>query len=160
MPIDGRKHDERNTRVSTYHGHTVGRWDGDTLVLDSIASTTYALRAAASSIPTRCTWWSASRVRAMKSYEVTVEDPVVLVEPWVMTPRILRLTNNADAGLLPERGNCEVSYEKEARDADSALRRRRKPINAQPSNSQLPMLALEVGSFCLRDGRRIIAESN
>ena len=27
-----------------------------------------------------------------------------------MTPRILRLNNNADAGLLPERGNCEVSY--------------------------------------------------
>ena len=23
-------------------------------------------------------------------YEVTVEDPEVLVEPWVMTPRILR----------------------------------------------------------------------
>ena len=37
MPIDGRKHDERNTRVTTYHGHTVGRWDGDTLVLDFIA---------------------------------------------------------------------------------------------------------------------------
>ena len=44
-------------------------------------------------------------------YEVTVEDPVVLVEPWVMTPRILRLNANPDAGLLPERGNCEVSYD-------------------------------------------------
>jgi hypothetical protein len=47
-------------------------------------------------------------------YEVTVEDPVVLVEPWVMTPRIMRLNANANAGLLPERGNCEVSYEKES----------------------------------------------
>ena len=31
-------------------------------------------------------------------YEVTVEDPVVLVEPWVMTPRILRLNANAERG--------------------------------------------------------------
>jgi hypothetical protein len=30
------------------------------------------------------------------------------VEPFVMTPRILRLATNANAGLLPERGNCEV----------------------------------------------------
>jgi len=41
-------------------------------------------------------------------YEVTVEDPEVLVEPWVMTPRMLQLSANNDAGLLPERGNCEV----------------------------------------------------
>ena len=41
-------------------------------------------------------------------YEVTVEDPEVLVEPWVMTPRTLTLNPNPDAGLLPERGNCEV----------------------------------------------------
>jgi hypothetical protein len=31
---------------------------------------------------------------------------------WVMTPRTLRLTSMPDAGLLPERGNCEV-YELE-----------------------------------------------
>jgi hypothetical protein len=36
----------------------------------------------------------------------------VLFEPWVMTPRTMRLVPNPDAGLLPERGNCEV-YELE-----------------------------------------------
>jgi hypothetical protein len=42
--------------------------------------------------------------RAVKSAcEVTVEDPEVLVEPWVMTPRTLRLNPNPDAGLLSER---------------------------------------------------------
>lgn len=45
-------------------------------------------------------------------YEITVGCPVVLLEPWVMTPRILRLSTNPDAGLLPERRNCEV-YEDE-----------------------------------------------
>jgi hypothetical protein len=41
-------------------------------------------------------------------YEVTVDDPEVLVEPWVMTPKTLTLSTNPDAGLLPERPNCEV----------------------------------------------------
>ena len=45
-------------------------------------------------------------------YEVTIEAPEVLVEPWAMTPRTMRLNSNPDAGLRPERGNCEV-YELE-----------------------------------------------
>jgi hypothetical protein len=35
IPTDGRKHDPKNI-VSTYLGYTVGRWEGDTLVLDAI----------------------------------------------------------------------------------------------------------------------------
>jgi hypothetical protein len=41
-------------------------------------------------------------------YDVTVEDPGVLVEPWVLPTRTVRLNPNPDAGLLAERGNCEV----------------------------------------------------
>ena len=40
-------------------------------------------------------------------YEVTVHDPESFIEPWVMTPRRMRLNAN-DAGLIPERANCEV----------------------------------------------------
>ena len=39
-------------------------------------------------------------------YEVTVEDPDVLAEPWVMTPRTLRLNTNTDAGLFSEATPC------------------------------------------------------
>jgi hypothetical protein len=39
-------------------------------------------------------------------YEVTIEDPEVLAQPWVMTPRTLRLNPNKDAGLLPEATPC------------------------------------------------------
>jgi hypothetical protein len=34
---------------------------------------------------------------------ISDEDPDVLVEPWVMAPRTLRLNRAPDAGLLPER---------------------------------------------------------
>jgi hypothetical protein len=37
-------------------------------------------------------------------YEVTVEDPEVLVEPFVMPPQTLRLSNNDT--IIAERGSC------------------------------------------------------
>jgi hypothetical protein len=95
-------------------GYTVGHWDNDTLVLDSIAFNDQTWLA-------RGGFFHSDRMRVIERftrqgdeilYEVTVEDPEVLVEPWVMTPRVLRLNPNPDAGLLPERGNCEV-YELE-----------------------------------------------
>jgi len=94
-------------------GHTVGRWEGDTLVLDSIGFNDFTWLA-------RGGFFHSDEMRVVERftrkageilYEVTIEDPVVLAQPWVMSPRILRLNGNPDAGLLPERGNCEVSYE-------------------------------------------------
>jgi hypothetical protein len=41
-------------------------------------------------------------------YEATIEDPDALVEPWVLTPRTMRLNKAPDAGLIPERAYCEV----------------------------------------------------
>jgi hypothetical protein len=114
MPTDGRKHDERQSLQTKYMGYTVGRWEGDTLVLDSIAFNDFTWLA-------RGGFFHSEKMRVVERltrqgneilYEVTVEDPEVLAEPWVMTPRILRLSTNPDAGLLPERGNCEV-YEDE-----------------------------------------------
>jgi hypothetical protein len=52
-------------------------------------------------------------------YEVTVDDPEVLVEPWVMTPRVLTVSNFPDAGLISERADCEVY---ETKDISSQIR--------------------------------------
>jgi hypothetical protein len=109
MPTDGRKHDPAKIEA-TYYGDTVGRWEGDTLVLDSInfVDSTWLARGG---------FFHSDQMRVVEKftrqgnqikYEVTVEDPEVLVEPWVMAPKILRLNPNGEAGLLPERGNCEV----------------------------------------------------
>ncbi|HEX6995200.1 MAG TPA: hypothetical protein VF339_13735 [Gammaproteobacteria bacterium] len=114
IPIDGRKHDPREALQTRYMGYTVGHWEGDTLVLDSIAFNDFTWLA-------RGGFFHSDKMRVIERftrqgneilYEVTVEDPEVLVEPWVMTPRILRLNPNPDAGLLPERGHCET-YEQE-----------------------------------------------
>jgi hypothetical protein len=114
MPIDGREYDERQLLQTRYMGHTVGHWEGDTLVLESIGFNDFTWLA-------RGGFFHSDEMGVVERftrqgdeilYEVTVTDPAVLVEPWVMTPRVLRQNPNPDAGLLPERGNCEV-YELE-----------------------------------------------
>ena len=47
-------------------------------------------------------------------YDVTIEDPEVLLEPWVFPTRTVRRNTNANAGLIRERGNCETTFETEA----------------------------------------------
>jgi hypothetical protein len=47
-------------------------------------------------------------------YDVTIEDPEVMLEPWVFPTRTLRRNTNPNAGLIRERGNCETSFETDA----------------------------------------------
>ena len=47
-------------------------------------------------------------------YDLTLEDPDVLAEPLVIPTRVLRRSNGANAGLSPERGNCETVFERGA----------------------------------------------
>jgi hypothetical protein len=114
IPTDGRKHDPARAIETKYYGYTVGRWEGDTLVLDSIAfvDSTWLARGGFFHSDQMRVIEKLTRQGSDIKYEVTVEDPEVLVEPWVMAPKTLRLNANAEAGLLPERGNCEV-YELE-----------------------------------------------
>jgi hypothetical protein len=116
IPTDGRKHAPQAEFDITYMGNTVGRWEGDTLVLDSIAfiDTTWLGRGG---------FFHSDRMRVVERftrygdhilYDVTVEDPEVLVEPWVLPTRTLRRNMNPNAGLIRERGNCETAFETEA----------------------------------------------
>jgi hypothetical protein len=110
IPTDGRKHNPQKAIEATYMGYTVGNWEGDTLVLDSISfvDSTWLARGGFFHSELMHVVERLTRQGNQIRYEVTVEDPEVLVEPWVMTPRTLTLSPNPDAGLLPERGNCEV----------------------------------------------------
>jgi len=110
IPTDGRKHDPKKALAATYNGYTVGRWEGDTLVLDSISfvdSTWFG----------RGGYFHSGDMHVVEKftrkgdeilYEITIEDPEVLVEPWVLAPRTLRLNRAPDAGIVAERAYCEV----------------------------------------------------
>ena len=110
IPTDGRKHDPKKAVETTYLGYGVGKWEGDTLVIDSISfvdSTWLGRGGFIHSVNMRVVE-KFTRQGDVLLYDVTVEDPEMLVEPYVFPTRIVRRSPNPDAGLIRERGNCEV----------------------------------------------------
>jgi len=116
FPLDGRKHPDTAKYDMTYLGDTVGHWEGDTLVLDAVAfiDTTWMGRGG---------FFHSDKIHVVEKftrqgdallYDVTVEDPEVLAEPYVFPTRTVRRNANPNAGLIRERGNCETSFETEA----------------------------------------------
>jgi hypothetical protein len=92
IPTDGRGH--RTDVDPNYLGDSVGRWEKDTLVVEAVnfnddswlidngAFHTTGLRVVE----------RLRRVGNTIEYEATAYDPAVLAEPWVMRPRLLKLT--------------------------------------------------------------------
>jgi hypothetical protein len=115
IPTDGRKHNPQKAIEATYYGYTVGHWEGDTLVLDSISfvDTTWFGRGGLFHSANMRMVEKFTRKGDEILYEATIEDPDVLAEPWVMPARTLRLNAAPDAGLVAERANCEI-YEADA----------------------------------------------
>ncbi len=83
IPTDGRKHPD--DIEPSFNGDSVGRWEGDTLVVDVIGFNEKTWLSGVGTIHSdklhvveRYTRDSADTVR----YDVTVEDPEVLTRPW------------------------------------------------------------------------------
>jgi len=106
IPLDGKPHDPERAFQYTYMGYTVGRWEGDTLVLDSIGFTdeTWLGRGGKFHSDQMRVVEKFTRTGNQMLYEVTVDDPVVLAEPWVMNPRTLRISDRPT--IIAERGSC------------------------------------------------------
>jgi len=116
IPTDNRKRDANAEFDITYMGNSVARWEGDTLVIDSISfiDTTWLGRGGFFHSDQMHVVERFTRQGDALLYDVTVEDPEVLVEPWVLPTRVVRRNTNPNAGLLRERGNCETSFETDA----------------------------------------------
>jgi len=116
IPTDNRKRDANAEFDITYLGNSVGRWEGDTLVIDSTSfiDTTWLGRGGLFHSDQMHVVEKFTRQGDALLYDVTVEDPEVLVEPWVLPTRVVRRNTNPSAGLLRERGNCETSFETDA----------------------------------------------
>src|SRR5579864_4615667 len=107
IPTDGRPRPD--TVEGYYYGLSIGKWEGDTLVIDStnFVDTTWfgrggLLHSADLHIVEKLT-----RKGDEILYQMTVEDPNYLIEPWVMPDRILRARQGAPA-IQHERAYCEV----------------------------------------------------
>jgi len=116
IPIDGRQHAADAKYANKYYGDTVGRWEGDTLVLDSVGfvDTTWIGRGGFFHTDKMHIIEKLKREGDAIIYDVTLEDPDVLAEPLVFPTRVLRRNAGAGGGLIGERGYCETTQETEA----------------------------------------------
>jgi hypothetical protein len=93
IPTDGRPHDP--DADPSYYGDSVGHWDGDTLVVDAtnfVDDTWFGeggyFHTTAMRVIER--FW---KVGDDLAYQVTVDDPNVLTEPWTEPARIIKPSN-------------------------------------------------------------------
>ena len=93
IPTDGRKH--RVNANPSYYGDGVGRWEGDTLVVDTtnfVDDTWFGedgyFHSDALHVIER--FW---RVGENLAYQVTVDDPKVLTQPWTNYTRVIKPSN-------------------------------------------------------------------
>lgn len=102
VPMDGRPHDPESD--DTYYGDSIGHWEGDTLVVDTIHlndDTWLGLDGLFHSNAMHVTE-RINRDGDTLRYQATVEDPNVFTRPWTMNPRTSPLTKQ----LLVENFPC------------------------------------------------------
>jgi hypothetical protein len=85
---DGRGHPPADELDPTYMGHSIGHWEGDTLVVDTVGvkgDTVYDVSAAPHSDKVH----EVERIRRISPTQIqdvmTIEDPVAFTKPWVVT---------------------------------------------------------------------------
>jgi hypothetical protein len=102
IPTDGRPH--RQDVDPSWMGDSIGRWDGDTLVVDVTQLTDESWLDADG-------WFHSDKMHVVEklkrdgdvlTYSATVEDPEVFTKPWEITPRTLRLRTDPTEALVEQ----------------------------------------------------------
>ena len=104
IPIDGRPHDPIKSQDTTWYGDAVGKWEGDTLVVDIVGFNDESWIEWPG-------WFHSNNMHVIEKYtrtgntlrwEATVEDPDVLTEAYHVEGRTLRLNPNTKATLTED----------------------------------------------------------
>jgi len=96
--LDGREPSQRVLNDPTYAGYSTGHWEGDTLVVDTVALSTKSF--IDSSSPHSDQMTVHERIRFIEpdilEDHITVTDPVALVEPWEIVRTYRRASSPND----------------------------------------------------------------
>jgi hypothetical protein len=89
--LDGRKHPSLDNADPLYQGHSVGHWEGDTLVVETV---NISPATTLEGVPHSDKLSVSERFHLVKpdilDIHVTVLDPDALAEPWVITRKLRR----------------------------------------------------------------------
>src|SRR5882672_320975 len=114
IPTDARARTKEAENLATFYGQSIGKWEGDTLVIDStnFDDGTWLGRGGFFHSGSMHTVEKLTRVGNELRYDMTIEDPESFIEPWVMPTRVLPLSQGPGAiRVQGERANCEVYEE-------------------------------------------------
>jgi hypothetical protein len=104
IPIDGRPHDPIKSQDTTWYGDAVGRWDGDSMVIDIVGFNDESWLGWPG-------WFHSNNMHVIEKYtrngntltwQATVEDPDVLTQPFAMRPRTMQLNPNPKATFIED----------------------------------------------------------
>ncbi len=105
---DGRQHTAPDDLDDTWNGESIGHWEGDTMVIDTIGINGISWMDQVGG------YFHSNKIHVTERIErhgntliwqATIEDPEVLLKPWVMNPRVALLNPNPKA-VLPESPPC------------------------------------------------------
>ena len=100
---DGRPHPK--DLETSFMGHSIGHWEGDTLVVDVTGLNDETWLGGGSHGRTKYTSIHSDKLHVVERWtregdvmtnQVTVEDPVMFTRPWVLAPRKVRLAKAND----------------------------------------------------------------
>ena len=92
---DGRPHPPKDKLWPTVTGHSIGHWEGETLVVDTVARLPGEVRfVGAAAFSDQAHFKERIRMTGQDSMEdqMTIEDPVAFTRPWVLTLHYSRVT--------------------------------------------------------------------
>jgi hypothetical protein len=102
IPTDGRKHSPDPD--TSFNGESVGRWEGDTLVVDTVAIDTRMRNISVGRTGDANAWLHSEKEHVIERfsrpsknylmYTLTVEDPEVLVKPFTSAPHAWTLAQD------------------------------------------------------------------
>lgn len=94
---DGRRHPHEGDLWATTEGYSIGHWEGETLVVDTVARKAGPIGFFASDSPLSDQAHFIERIRMLSHNELedqmTIEDPVAFVRPWKVSIRYSRARN-------------------------------------------------------------------
>lgn len=107
IPTDGRQHTPLEDLDGTWKGESIGRWEGDTLVVDTIGfnDTSWLDISGYFHSENMHVIERLHREGDTLTWQATVEDPDVLIKPWTMNARVLKLNPDPKA-TIPESLPC------------------------------------------------------
>ena len=97
IPTDGRQHTPLDDLDGTWNGESIGHWEGDTMVIDTIGfnSSSYIDQVGG--------YFHSENMHVierlhrdgnMLTWQATVDDPDVLLKPWTTNKRVALINPN------------------------------------------------------------------